>query len=37
MSHWDRANRGKEDTGAARNLDTLLGEQLAYYRARAAE
>lgn len=37
MSHKDCTNRGKEDVGTGPNLDTLLAEQIAYYRARAAE
>jgi ubiquinone/menaquinone biosynthesis C-methylase UbiE len=37
VSYWNRVNRAEEDAGMVHDLDTLLGEQLAYYRARAAE
>jgi SAM-dependent methyltransferase len=37
MSHKDRTERGTEDASMGGNLDTLLAEQIAYYRARAAE
>jgi SAM-dependent methyltransferase len=37
MSHQDGVEPAKDDAGVSHNLDTLLAEQLAYYRARAAE
>jgi SAM-dependent methyltransferase len=37
MSHKDRVTCRKEGGGMGRNLDALLAEQIAYYRARAAE
>ncbi len=37
MSREDGTNWGKEDAGIGHNLDTLLAEQIAYYRAHAAE